>query len=126
MNIAFTANEQKAILQTSVDNSESQGNSAWSTIGGNNTTDQIFLLSYTEAGKYFDSDSDRICKPTAYTKAQGAYTNDRGNCWWWLRSPGHYRNLAATVLTGGSLGYDAYVNGDIGAVRPAFWINLEA
>ena len=126
LNTAFTADEQKAILQTSVDNSESQGNSAWSTIGGNNTTDQIFLLSYTEAGKYFDSDSDRICKPTAYTKAQGAYTNDRGNCWWWLRSPGHYRNLAATVLTGGSLGYDAYVNGDIGAVRPAFWINLES
>lgn len=42
LNAAFTADEQEAILKTSVDNSKSQSNSNWSTSGGNNTTDQIF------------------------------------------------------------------------------------
>ena len=123
---AFSSNEQKAILTTSVDNSKSQGNSSWFTNGGNNTTDQIFLLSYAEAGKYFSSNTDRICKPTAYAKAQGAYTNDSGNCWWWLRSPGINLNLAAYVTTDGSLGSSRLVNRGYDAVRPAFWINLES
>lgn len=126
LNAAFSADEQKAIQMTTVDNSKSQGNSNWSTNGGNNTTDQIFLLSYAEAGKYFASDSDRICKPTAYAKAQGAYTNDSGNCWWWLRSPGYGQNFAAYVFTDGSLGHSYDVNNGYDAVRPAFWINLES
>lgn len=71
-----------------VNNSESQENSSWATSGGKITTDQIFLLSYMEANKYFSSDNDRRCKPTEFAKAQGASTNDKGNCRWWLRSPG--------------------------------------
>ena len=39
---AFTAEEQKAILTTTVDNSRSQGYSKWSASGGNNTQDWIF------------------------------------------------------------------------------------
>ena len=127
LNAAFTADEQKAIQKTSVDNSKSQGNSNWSTSGGNNTTDQIFLLSYAEAGKYFASNSDRICKPTAYAKAQGVYTNDSGNCWWWLRSPGCTQDSAANVYyKNGSLGDPCSVSFGNDAVRPAFWINLES
>ena len=124
LNAAFTADEQKAIQKTSVDNGKSQGNSSWSTNGGNNTTDQIFLLSYAEAGKYFASDSDRICKTTAYAKAQGAYTDDSGNCWWWLRSPDSRQRGAASVTTDGSLGHLTDGSGGSTAVRPAFWINL--
>ena len=41
-----------------VNKSESQGNSSWATSGGKITTDQIFLLSYMEANKYFSSDND--------------------------------------------------------------------
>ena len=126
LNAAFTADEQKAIQKTSVDNSKSQGNNNCSTSGGNNTTDQIFLLSYAEAGEYFGSDSDRICKPTAYAKTQGVYTYVSGNCWWWLRSPGTYQNYAAFVSTDGSLGHFNFVYSDNYAVRPAFWINLES
>ena len=123
---AFSAEEQKAILTTKVDNSKSQGNSSWSTSGGNNTEDKVFLLSYAEAGKHFSSNSDRICKPTAYAKAQGAYTNDSGNCWWWLRSPGSTQDGAASVSTGGSLGSSDTVGSVNDAVRPAFWLNLES
>ena len=126
LNEAFSANEKKAILTTSVDNSKSQGYSRYRANGGNNTEDQIFLLSYTEAWKYFASDSSRTCKPTAYAKAQGAYVNDsNGNCWWWLRSPGNGQDFAAFVNTSGSGRYNG-VNLSNSAVRPAFWINLES
>ena len=125
MNAAFTVDEQKAIQKTSVDNSKSQGNSNWSTDGGNDTTDQIFLLSYAEARKYFGSDRDRMCESTAYAKAHGAYYIENGYCSWWLRSPGDYRNTAACIDIEGSLVHDYYV--DIySAVRPAFWIDLES
>ena len=125
MNAAFTVDEQKAIQKTSVDNSKSQGNSNWSTDGGNDTTDQIFLLSYAEARKYFGSDRDRMCESTAYAKAHGAYYIENGYCSWWLRSPGDYRNTAACIDIEGSLVHDYYV--DIyGAVRPAFWIDRES
>lgn len=38
---------------TTVDNSKAQGYSGYSTDGGNNTEDKVFLLSYAEANKYF-------------------------------------------------------------------------
>ena len=50
---AFTVDEQSAILMTDVDNSDSQGCSEWNTTGGNNTKEQIFLLSYAETCQYF-------------------------------------------------------------------------
>ena len=128
LNTAFTADEQKAIRKTSVDNSTSQRRSNFSTSGGNNTTDRIFLLSYAEAEKYFGSDSDRICKPTAYAKAQQGYSNPSGNCWWYLRSPGFFQNTAAIVIEDGSLGLstDVCYSRFVEAVRPAFWIDLDA
>ena len=138
MNKAFTKEEQKAILTANVDNSSSQGYSGWSTSGGNNTKDQIFLLSYAEANKYFGvtySDSNNTkarVQPTAYAEKQGAYTSssnktaDGDNAgWWWLRSPGGYRSYAASVYYDGSLlNYRVYY--DRGCVRPALWVNLES
>ena len=138
MNKAFTAAEQKAILTTTVDNSNSQGYSGWSTSGGNNTKDQIFLLSYAEENKYFgvtysDSNSTKArVKPTAYAEKLGAYTSssnktaDGDNAgWWWLRSPGYFQISAACVRYDGSLDYNGAGFGD-GCVRPALWVNLES
>ena len=138
MNKAFSAKEQSAIVQVNVDNSKSQGYSKWSTSGGNNTQDRIYLLSYAEANKYFgvtyeDSKNTKSrVTPTAYAKKEGAYTNGsykttegKAAGWWWLRSPGYYQNYAAYVCTGGSLDYRT-VNSDSGCVRPALWINLES
>ena len=120
---AFSEAEQGAILTTAVDNSKAQGYSGYSTNGGNNTQDKIFLLSYAEAWKYFGSDAARQCKPTAYAVAQRAYQSS-GNCWWWLRSPGDYQDAAADVSPGGSR--DFYVNFSNEAVRPALWVNPES
>ena len=137
LNKAFSSTEQKAILTTAVDNSSSQGYSKWSTRGGNNTQDKIFLLSYREANKYLgvtweDSNMKSRTSPTAYALKAGTWTNDRYKTadgkitgWWWLRSPGSNRNSAAHVDRDGSLN-DYTVDTDSGCLRPALWVNLDA
>ncbi len=138
MNNAFSKTEQGAILTTAVDNSKNQGYSKWSTSGGNNTQDRIFLLSYAEANKYLSvtyDDSNNMksrVSPTAYAIKQGALTSDSHKTadgaaagWWWLRSPGINQYSAAYVSYDGALSLD-YVNSDSGCVRPALWINLES
>ena len=137
-NKAFSGIEQVAILTTSVNNSQTQGYSGWSTSGGNATQDKVFLLSYAEANKYFgatynnSSNTKSRVAPTAYARAQGASTNNsyktaEGNFagWWWLRSPGSGQNIAAFVSSDGSIG-NYYVHSDSGAVRPALWVNIES
>lgn len=100
-------------------------NPDYSTNPGNATQDQVFLLSITEVNKYFSSNSARQCKPTDYAVANGAWENDSGNCWWWLRSPGYYLDLAAYVNIDGDVDeVGTYVNIDLIAVRPALWIDL--
>ena len=102
-------------------------NPFYSTNPSNATQDQVFLLSITEANKYFISGSARQCKPTNYAVANGAWERDGGNCWWWLRSPGGSQNYAACVSDGGvvlEFGYFVYY--DDRAVRPALWIDLNS
>ena len=137
LNKAFTAEEQKGILTTTVDNSKSQGYSEWSTSGGNNTQDKVFLLSYGEANKYLGVTWEYInmksrTSPTAYAVQVDAYTNGdyrtaEGDLagWWWLRSPGGSQDYAAHVHTYGSLG-DHPVYYASAVIRPALWVNLDA
>lgn len=137
-NKAFSSAEQSAILTTNVNNSKYQCYSGWSTNGGKNTQDKVFLLSYAEANKYFgvtynnSSNTKSRVAPTAYAIAQGTGKNssyktadgiDAG--WWRLRSPGVSQYDAAYVSTDGSL-YANRVNVGSGSVRPALWVNLEA
>ena len=112
-------------MTTDVDNSSSQGNSSWNAGGGRNTEDKVFLLSYAETEKYFNSDNDRICKTSAYMNTQRTNANEGGNCGWWLRSPGFFINRAAIVSSDGSLGSFNSVDGK-DAVRPVLWVNLES
>lgn len=120
-NAAFTEQERKSILATTLKNDE---NPEHKTDGGNTTQDKVFLLSIAEAETLFRSDADRVAKNTAYAKEKGAYDSN-GADWWWLRSPGIYMELAAFVDTIGSVyRRGIYVNGDAYAVRPAFWIHL--
>ena len=131
LNKAFNAEEQAQIQNTTV---SADKNPEYNTNPGNATTDKVFLLSINEVEKYFNSDEARKCAPTAYAKAQGAYTSDSyktasgaATCWWWLRSPGNYQNYAASVNSDGSVYYSGYyVNNAYDAVRPALWINLDS
>ena len=121
---AFSSDEHSMIQTTTV--TEDKSPSYITPPGDNTTTDDIvFLLSITEANKYFSSDSARQCQATAYAEAQGAYADfANGYCWWWLRSPGYFYNCAALVRSDGSANSS---NSEVfveHAVRPAMWIDL--
>jgi hypothetical protein len=88
-------------------------NSEYWTSSGKDTTDKIFLLSLSEAGRYFSSDRERIAR----------YDGEAVD--WWLRSPGINDDHAAIVYNVGyfnSLGFS--VDDRDVAVRPALWVNL--
>ena len=123
-NSAFSSGEKSNIVTSYLSAEDNYGTDA-----GNSTNDKIFLLSISEAKKYFSLNSARQCKPTAYAKAQGTSTSGfYGNCLWWLRSPGYYQYDASYVLSDGFVddrGFgDSVYYGNYG-VRPALWINLE-
>lgn len=125
LNVAFTSEEQSNILVTEVDNSKNQGYIHYDGDGGNNTQDQLFLLSYAEAWKYFYQSSDRACKPTKVAIKRGAFESEiSGNCPWWLRSPGYTKDYVACVDVdgnrGGNLKYGTM------AIRPAMWVYSSA
>ena len=121
---AFNEAERAKIERTHVVNED---NSDYSTKGGNDTEDDVFLLSIAEAERYFRDSEDRQLKPTKYAKANGAWADsDNGNGWWWLRSPGINQNEAAEVYFDGDFLYiyGSDVNFDDDSVRPALRINL--
>ena len=126
VNSVFTAVEKAMIPTVTV---SADKNPEESTNPGNATQDQVFLLSITEAYKYFSSDSARQCKPTSAV-AGGAYGagvyDSNGNCRrWWLRSPGYFQRNAACVYSDGGVGeYGSSVFDYFTAVRPALWIDL--
>ena len=119
LNKAFSAEEQAKIATTTV---SAVKNPKYSTNPGNATKDKVFLLSITEAEKYFTTNESRKCAPTAYVKSQGAWTSK-----WWLRSPGNSQDSATYVFYGGSVYYRGRIvsNAHV-AVRPALWINLDS
>ena len=122
---AFSA-EEKAMIPTVTVSADK--NPDYSTNPGNATQDQVFLLSITEANKYFSSDSARQCEPTNYVVANGAHVDsDSGTCWWWLRSPGRSQCHAAYFSGVGDVSEDGYfVYQDLDVVRPALWIDLNS
>ena len=126
----FTEDERALIADSTV---YAQANPQYNTDPGNDTTDKVFLLSINEVEEYFSSNEERMCVPTAYAIANGAYTSDtyekggEATCWWWLRSPGIDQGYAAFVDYDGSVPYYGLtVNIDRDAVRPALWINLKS
>lgn len=139
INTAFSSSEQSAIKNTSVINDD---NLSLGTEGGNNTTDQIFLLSESEvytdsATSYgFDSreseyDPSRRSESSTYAKAMGIYSETslryRGSCCWWLRSPGFDTDRAAYILCFGGGFRSGYSTHDSSrAIRPALHLNLSS
>ena len=121
INNAFSPEEQAMIPTVTVSADKDPGNA---------TQDKVFLLSTTEANRYFTSDEARKCAPTDYAIAQGAYYYS-GHCLWWLRSPGHTQTSAAIVncfgevISDGDSYHIRVDNGDF-AVRPALWITLDS
>lgn len=122
INAAFSSYEKAMIPTVTV---SADKNPDYSTYPGNATQDQVFLLSITEANKYFNSNGARQCKPTDYAVANDTWESDRSYRRWWLRSPGRYQDSAATVSYDGDVDVrSGSVDCDDLAVRPALWIDL--
>lgn len=101
---SFTTPIQNRITLTTLENPD---NITYSTAGGNNTEDKVFLFSYKDAVDYFDK--------------VGARAIDG---WWWLRTPGEYPSYAARVANDGQIYLDGdYVSAACG-VRPAMWVDI--
>ena len=119
-NVTFSEAEKKQIptVTVSADNNPDSDISP-----GNATEDKIFLLSISEAEKYFKNDQERLCEPTAYAIAKG----DRAEyCSWWLRSPGIFSFSFANVWCSDGVisTTGVLVTHYSVTVRPAMWIDL--
>ena len=121
---AFSEEEQKAILTTSVSNAKDQANPDWPPDKTYKTQDRVFILSYHEAFEVYGTDVFSLsAEPTEYI--DGKYGEGRtGGWWWWLRSPAHRGPAEAVVGQDGKVGYQ-HVLSD-GGVRPALWLDLNA
>ena len=130
---AFSAEEQAAIPDTTVDNSAAQGYAEWNPADGRDTTDKVFLLSFGEAARYFglseweDSEKPRTSR-TDYTGVykRGSYqtAEKKVSSSWMLRSPGREDYGVAVVDESGCL--SSYRAIDHHDVRPAIRVDTEA
>lgn len=127
-NKAFSAEEKESIVLSKV---TADKNPEYSTNPGNDTNDNVFLLSITEENKYFKDDASRMCAPTDYAVKKGAYTisqykaDGRASCWWWLRSSGRSNSDAAIVNNAGSVSTrGSFVFNRDNCVRPCVWVRI--
>jgi hypothetical protein len=128
---SFSPEERERIAVTRVSNGDINGNimhtdffakATWPVPSGNDTDDRIFLLSYDEQRKYFESDSARLAR---MIDDHPMKTSGYDHWWWRLRSPGSCTFTAGAVATNGSDIVSFYVDVDIG-IRPALWLYLES
>ena len=126
MDSAFTDDEKMLIPTVTVaphENSRWFGFSDHETKAGNATQDQVFLLSVTEAERYFSSDDARRYPFTPYVvSAKGGDIKYIAS---WLRTPGAGQDHVSLLDPDGSVDdYGQYVDREE-AVRPAMWIDLD-
>lgn len=131
LDIAFTNNERKAILDSNIKTPDS---TYWGTKGGNDTMDKVFLLTMQDVmnpaygfQKGMKVSKTRMLKCTTYARKNGGYINKtNGNTCWWLRSPALHNKYAAYVFTTGAITATYYVGRRYDAIRPAIRVDLSA
>lgn len=128
---AFTEEEQAYIAVSYVP--ADQNPYCTSTPQGDDTWDNVFLLSVDEAREYFRSDEERRCTPTEQACLNGSgrsvqnFVDGEGTWWWWLRTAGKKTSLVTRVYVDGEVkthpGVD--VSAADGAVRPCIRVTVE-
>ncbi|MBQ2900042.1 MAG: M56 family metallopeptidase [Oscillospiraceae bacterium] len=122
---AFSEEEKTMISETVLKNPDNKR--MFGAIGGNSTTDMVFLLSHDEVLEYFPDGWNIYTEPTpaAEKNLYKDITDGREYWWWWTRSPGLGQDMA-TIVNGVTFGI-----GDDGipveykcGIRPAIWINV--
>lgn len=131
---SFSRSEKQRILKT---NNHNEKNPVYDTMGGNNTSDYIFVLSLSEIDQYmtrisgFDPTHMRqiphcsLLSDQNDAKRVSLYRDCPVS--WWLRCPGENSGSAVAVLYDGRIalsGIDLAATVDLGGVgvRPAMWI----
>ncbi|MBO7727480.1 MAG: zinc ribbon domain-containing protein [Oscillospiraceae bacterium] len=120
---AFNKEEQGRILTSNV---TADKNPEYNTDPGNDTKDDVFLLSAVEVNRYLTEETAK-CTATAYALAAGASSGKNGNSWWFLRTPGSEQKMVMIVKTDGTMNTGGGVpdgKGAYGVNRPALWIDL--
>ena len=130
---AFTAEEQKAILLTELDNSYytkyNNKTKKWEGVT-NKTKDKVFLLRDSEAQDCLQVGQVHSIEPSDYAVSQGAVASSGSQgCQWWLRTCfGTAQDYAAVYDNDKPGGSERMypVNWDNIGVCPAIWVNLDA
>lgn len=134
-NSAFTENEKTVILPSLLKNEGDDAN-PYRYKGGNDTTDNVWIISYSESieSKYgFNADCkvddpERIAYGTDYSLCQGldgGLFEDKGLSSWLLRTPGYGFDTAKVCEVnkyGSCLKEDAFTDVVCSGVRPAIKI----
>lgn len=129
LDMAFTNQERKAILDSNIDTPD---NIEWGTKGGGNTVDKVFLPSVQDVMNpaygfpaNMETSKARMLQCTAYARKNGGYINkDNGNTCWWLRSPGFHQKYADYVFTTGAITENYFIGRRYDAIRPAIRVDL--
>jgi hypothetical protein len=120
LSAAFSPEEQASILLVELSNPETYG-----TPGGNATQDRVFLLSREELYSLMPTRVERIARASAAAALLGGFVSARGQCLYWLRSPGVDAQHAMAVSITGLAESHSVLAQDI-CIRPALWVRREA
>lgn len=116
---AFTeAEREKIILTTVVPDRNMDGN----TNNEPETQDHIFILSESEAIRYFQNDAARKSKVTKYLMESEDIKADFSE--WWLRSNGEREDCLMTVSGDGSIWSPGYAPTSGMNIRPVLWLRV--
>ena len=113
---AFNEDEKKLILKSVLENKAIK---SYNRADGNNTEDNVFLLSVEEAEKYFGHRMGDNALNRVLGRPDGEIEH------WFLRNPGNAINTAAYVNDYGCADPDEGPNISVAEVRPAIWISIE-
>lgn len=140
----FTNEQKERIAKATIINSDNEylarGGKTRTTHGGNSTNDFIFVLSISEAKRFFHAsditgeetgywDEDKMKKipswgPLWYARSKELEAEYAGKAWrWWLRSPGFVGNHASYVYDDGTINAYGYnVRNSYVGIRPALYL----
>ena len=121
---AFSQKEQNGLVSTYLEN---EANEKYGTNGGEATTDRIYLLSHEEAKAIFTTAELRQATATKYAQSKGVIVsslkNYKGNCDWWLRTPGDSYMAMTVGVTGAFALRGNSVQLKTAGVRPVIWVS---
>ena len=117
---AFSESEKQKIIYSAV---TADRNPATNADPGNDTQDNVFLLSLMEVEKYVKDDSIKNCVVTDYAALHKAHRSAGTKYGWWLtRTPGNDQGHVVAVFDIGGYNHLNEVPCEFNVLRPAVWV----